>query len=72
MKLDKITLIPENKPEESFSYDWALISSIEEIDEYFFLFIGKQPLIIDKDPNMMVEGTYEQMVEIFDEKIYLR
>ena len=66
---DKITLIPENKPEESFSYDWALISSIEEIDEYFFLFIGKQPLIIDKDPNMMVEGTYEQMLEIFDEKI---
>ena len=66
---DKITLIPENKPEESFSYDWALVSSIEEIDEYFFLFIGKQPLIIDKDPNMMVEGTYEQMLEIFDEKI---
>ena len=69
---DKITLIPENKPEESFSYDWAHISSIEEIDEFFFLYIGKQPLIISKDPNMMVEGTYEQMLEIFDEQIAIK
>lgn len=69
---DKITLIPENKPEESFSYDWALVSSIEEINEFFFLYIGKQPLIISKDPNMMVEGSYDQMLEIFDEKIELK
>lgn len=66
---DKITLIPVNKPEESFSYDWVHITSIEEIDEFFFLYVGKQPLIISKDPNMMIEGTLEQMIEIFDEKI---
>ncbi len=69
---DKITLIPVNKPEESFSYDWAQITSIEEIDEFFFLYIGRSPLIIDKDPSKMVEGTYEQMLEIFDEKITVK
>jgi len=69
---DKITLIPVNKPEESFSYDWAQITSIEEIDEFFFLYIGRSPLIIDKDPSKMVEGTLEQMIEIFTEKIELK
>lgn len=69
---DKITLIPIEKPEEAFSYDWAHITSIEEIDEFFFLYIGKQPLIISKDPNNMVEGSYEQMLEIFDEKIAVK
>lgn len=69
---DKITLIPVNKPEESFSYDWAQITSIEEIDEFFFLYIGRSPLIIDKDPNKMIEGTVDQMIEIFTEKIELK
>ncbi len=69
---DKITLIPVNKPEESFSYDWVQVTSIEEIDEFFFLYIGKSPLIIDKNPEMMVEGTYEQMLEIFAEKIEVK
>lgn len=69
---DKITLIPVNKPEESFSYDWVQITSIEEINEFFFLYIGKSPLIIDKDPSKMIEGTYEEMLEIFDEKIAVK
>ena len=69
---DKITLIPVNKPEESFSYDWAQITSIEEIDEFFFLYIGRSPLIIDKDPEKMVEGTVDQMIEIITEKIELK
>lgn len=69
---DKITLIPLNKPEESFSYDWAQITSVEEIDEFFFLYIGRSPLIIDKNKDNMIEGTYEQMVEIFNEKIELK
>ena len=66
---DKITLIPVNKPEESFSYDWLQVTSIEEIDEYFYLYIGKSPLIIDKDPNKMVEGTFEELEEIINDKI---
>lgn len=69
---DKITLIPLNKPEESFSYDWAQVTSIEEIDEFFFLYIGKSPLIIDKNKDNMIEGTYEQMVEIFNEQLELK
>ena len=69
---DKITLIPVNKPEEAFSYDWVQITSIEEIDEFFFLYIGKSPLIIDKNPEMMIEGTYDQMLEIFEEKIAVK
>ena len=69
---DKITLIPLNKPEEFFSYDWAQVTSIEEIDEFFFLYIGRSPLIIDKDPEKMVEGTVDQMIEIFNEKIELK
>lgn len=66
---DKITLIPLNKPDEPFSYDWLQVTSIEEIDQFFYLYIGKAPIIISKDPNNMVEGTYEEMMEIIDEKI---
>ena len=69
---DKITLIPLNKPEESFSYDWAQVTRIEEIEEFFFLYIGRSPLIIDKNPENMVEGTIDQMKEIFNEKIELK
>lgn len=69
---DKITLIPVNKPEESFSYDWVQITSIEEINEFFFLYIGKSPLIIDKDPSKMIEGTYEEMMTIIEEKIAVK
>lgn len=69
---DKITLIPVNKPDESFSYDWVQITSIEEINEFFFLYIGKSPLIIDKDPSKMINGTYEEMLEIINEKIAVK
>lgn len=69
---DIITLIPVNKPEESFSYDWIQVTNIEEINEFFFLYIGRSPLIIDKNPENMIEGTYEEMVEIIKEKAEMK
>lgn len=69
---DKITLIPVNKPEESFSYDWVQVTSIEEIEEFFFLYIGRSPLIIEKDPAKIVDGTIEQLNEIIDEKVAVK
>ncbi len=66
---DKIILIPVDQPNESYPYDWLQVTEIHEIPQYFYLYIGKSPLIIEKDPNKVVEGTYEELEEILNEKI---
>lgn len=69
---EKITLIPVDNPRDDFSYDWSQVVAIHEIDQFFYLYIGKSPLMIDKDPLKMVKGTYEELEEIIDSKIKLK
>ena len=67
---DKILLTPADKPDdEPFPYDWVYVTEIHEIPEYFYVYIGKTPLIIPKDPNCITEGTYEDLDAILDDKI---
>ena len=58
----------KDKKGEPFPYDWAYVTDIVEIPQYFFLYVQKQPIIIEKDPNKVVEGDYETLVNIIMEK----
>ena len=47
---------------EPFKYDWAYITEIVEIPQFFFLYVQKQPIIIEKDATKITEGDYETLV----------
>lgn len=57
-----------NKTGEPYPYDWAYVTEIVEVGEYFFLYVQKQPIIICKDPNKVIEGDYDTLVSIIMEK----
>lgn len=57
-----------NKEGEPYPYDWAYVTEIVEVNDYFFLYVQKQPIIICKDPNKVVEGDYDTLVSIIMEK----
>ena len=50
-----------NNKSEPFKYDWAYITEIVEIPQFFFLYVQKQPIIIEKDPNKITEGDYDTL-----------
>lgn len=66
---DKVTIIPLSHVADKYDYEWYQITNIDEIPGYFILFAGQMPIIIERDPNKMVEGSYEDMLEIIQEKI---
>ena len=57
-----------NSKSEPFKYDWAYITEIVEIPQFFFLYVQKQPIIVEKDPNKITEGDYDTLVSIIMEK----
>lgn len=71
MEIDEENIIIRSKddPTKVVSYEWIHVTQIHEINQFYFLYLGKQPLIISKDPNDIIEGTYEDLVEILNEKI---
>lgn len=66
---DKVTIVPLSHVNDKYDYEWYQITSIEEIPGFFVLFAGQMPIIIERDPNKVVEGSYEDMLDIIKEKI---
>lgn len=63
---EKLTITVSTRPNEPVDYDWAYISEIVEIPEYYFLFVsGNNPIILDKEN---VEGSLEDLDAIIKEK----
>ena len=55
---------------EPVDYDWAYVSEIVELPQFYFLFVnGNNPIILDKSPEAFVEGSLEDLVQIIEEKI---
>lgn len=69
---ETITISSPIDPTKSVSYDWVNISKIHEIPQYYYLYLGKQPIIVDKDPEMILEGNYDDLMEIIKEKISVK
>ena len=59
---EKIKISSPKDPEKSVEYDWLQVTAIHEIPQYFYLFLNKQPLIVDKDENMILEGNHQDII----------
>lgn len=66
--MEGVTIL-SSKKDEPIKYDWSFINQIYEIPQYFYLFVGKTPIILTKDPNAVIEGTYETLEEIINEQV---
>lgn len=65
--LESVEITSSKNPEEPFTYDWIYITQICEIPEFYYLYVGKQPIIISKDPNNFEEGDLETLKQIISE-----
>lgn len=66
---ESITIASPSDPAKQVTYDWISVTKIHEIREYYYLYLGKQPIIIAKDPNVILEGEYDDLIAIVQEKI---
>lgn len=66
---DKVIIIPLSHPNDKYEYEWYQITNIEEIPGYIVLFSGKMPIIVEMDASKVVNGTYEDLMDIIKEKI---
>ena len=65
---ETVSIILPGREDQPFKYPWAYVTEIVEIPEYFFLYVQKQPIIIEKDPNKMISGEYETLERIIREQ----
>jgi hypothetical protein len=65
---ESLTVTNPKDPSKFVTYDWLQVTMVHEIPQYFYLFMGKQPLIIEKNPESIIEGTYQDLLDIIMEK----
>lgn len=64
---EEVSLCVMNSNSKPFAYNWAYVTEIVDIPEYYFMYVQKQPIIIEKDPNKVISGDYDEMVRIIKE-----
>jgi len=64
-----IEVTSSKNPEEPYKYDWVYVTSIYEIPQFYYFFVGKQPIILTKDPNQIIEGDEATLKQIIEEQI---
>lgn len=64
---EKIVIYPD-KGEDVYDYDWAYVSEINRINEYYFLKVGQSFVMVDRREEALVEGTSADLDAIMDEK----
>ena len=65
---ETITISSPTDPEKSVIYDWIQVTNIHEINQYYYLYLGKQPIIVDKSAEAVLEGNHEDLFAIINEK----
>ncbi len=58
--------------ENPITYEWLMITKIHEVADFYYLFSGKQLILIDKDPNALLEGDEETLKEIIKAQIAVK
>lgn len=66
--LENVSIIIPSRESEPFKYPWAYVTEIVEIPDYFFLFVQKQPIIIEKDPNLVISGDYDVLLDMIEKQ----
>lgn len=62
-----ITVTP-NDGGEPIVYEWVYVTHIYQIPQFYYLYLGKQPVIVDRNPDMIIEGTKEDLEGIIMEQ----
>lgn len=57
---------------EAVKVDWVNVNEIHELPQFYYLFMGNNPIVIDKDPKCFVNSTLETLKEIITEKAATR
>lgn len=58
---------------EKVTYDWAYVNEVNELNEYYLLFLsGGMPIIIKRDSECVIEGTMEEIEALIKEKAALK
>lgn len=57
---------------EAVKIDWVNINEIHELPGYYYLFMGNNPIVIDKNPDTYLVGTAEEMDSLIQEKAQSR
>lgn len=58
---------------EKVTYDWAYVNEVNELNEYYLLFLsGGMPIIIKRDSECVIEGTMEKIEALIKEKAALK
>lgn len=42
-------------------YEWIYVTSIHQTPQFYYLYLGKQPVIVDRREEMIIEGTKEDL-----------
>lgn len=67
-----IYIVSSNYEGESFKYEWPYITKICEIPQYYYFYVGKQPIIVPKDENCVLEGDLATLRAIVDEQAKIK
>ena len=43
------------------NYEWVYVTHIYQIPQFYYLYLGKQPIIVDRNEDMILEGTKEDL-----------
>lgn len=53
---------------EAVKVDWVNVNEIHELPQFYYLFMGNNPIVIDKNPECFVNSTLDTLKEIIEEK----
>ena len=66
---EKLTITVCVKPNKPNDYDWAYVSEIVELPQYYFLFMtNNTPIILEKNLDAFLEGDLEDLKALITEK----
>ncbi|MFA6627107.1 MAG: hypothetical protein WCQ80_03440 [Bacilli bacterium] len=61
-----------SEPDKEVTFDWVQITKIHEIPQFYYLFAKRQLILIDKDPNALLEGDMDTLKAILADKIAVK
>lgn len=53
--------VTPNDGGDPIEYEWLYVTHIYEIPQFYYLYLGKQPIIVDRNEEMIIEGNKEDL-----------
>lgn len=70
---EEIKVVRSFDPENPIVYNWSYVTQIFQMPQYYMLMVGKgSPIIIDRSPEALVEGSQEALDQIITEKATMK